>query len=111
MMEEEMVTFLEKNETGVTFGTQNPESFTKRARVNETPGDLNHQGHQMNLNQQNSAEKSHQKHQNNAPLPPEFPTKPCGNCGCNDYWLSMGNEWVCCRCHPEPKEKENDTHD
>jgi len=33
---------------------------------------------------------------------PDYPTDPCRNCDCPDYWLSPGNEWLCSRCHPEP---------
>lgn len=43
-------------------------------------------------------------------LPPEFPSKPCF-CGNSDFWLREQKgqpvEWVCCRCHPQPKEGKN----
>ena len=33
---------------------------------------------------------------------PAYPTEPC-RCGCGDYWLTGWNQWLCCRCHPEPQ--------
>ena len=34
---------------------------------------------------------------------PDYPTHPCHNCGCGDYWLTDWNEWLCSRCHPKPE--------
>ena len=34
---------------------------------------------------------------------PDYPIHPCHNCGCPDYWLTDWNQWLCCRCHPEPQ--------
>jgi len=34
---------------------------------------------------------------------PHYPTPPCPNCGCGDYWLTDWNEWLCSRCHPKPE--------
>lgn len=36
--------------------------------------------------------------------PPPKPDKPCYVCGSNDWWL-RDDEWLCNRCHPEPKGK------
>ena len=30
------------------------------------------------------------------------PNCPCWICGCDDWWLSPGREWLCNRCHPNP---------
>jgi len=45
--------------------------------------------------------------------PPNYPTSPCHVCGCGDYWLREASiwgrpEWLCDRCHPEPKDVIND---
>lgn len=32
---------------------------------------------------------------------PDYPTYPCHNCGCGDYWLTDWNQWLCSRCHPK----------
>ncbi len=39
---------------------------------------------------------------------PGYPTHPCPNCSCPDYWLREASlwgkaEWLCSRCHPKPK--------
>ena len=39
---------------------------------------------------------------------PDQPALPCHNCSCVDYWLREANqwgkaEWLCSRCHPQPK--------
>ena len=39
----------------------------------------------------------------------DYPTHPCSNCGCGDYWLRESSqwgpaEWLCSRCHPKPSE-------
>ena len=39
---------------------------------------------------------------------PDYPIAPCGVCGCGDYWLREASqdgkaEWLCCRCHLQPK--------
>lgn len=31
---------------------------------------------------------------------PDYPTAPCPNCGCGDYWLTDQGRWFCCRCYP-----------
>jgi len=33
---------------------------------------------------------------------PDYPTHPCTVCGCDDYWLTDRNTWLCSRCHPRP---------
>ena len=42
---------------------------------------------------------------------PEKPNRPCSNCKSNKWWLrdkGWGKpEWLCCRCHPEPKVRVN----
>jgi hypothetical protein len=40
-------------------------------------------------------------------LPPPHPIQPC-RCGCGDYWLREASqwgpaEWLCRKCHPEPR--------
>lgn len=30
------------------------------------------------------------------------PSSPCHNCHSNTWWL-RGNEWICGRCHPDPR--------
>ena len=34
----------------------------------------------------------------------DYPTHPCSNCGCGDYWLRKRGkaEWLCSCCHPDP---------
>lgn len=32
---------------------------------------------------------------------PLYPVGPCSNCGCTDFWLSPGHQWLCERCHPK----------
>jgi len=34
------------------------------------------------------------------------PQKPCPVCGGTAYWMNSAGRYVCCRCHPEPGEKE-----
>lgn len=38
---------------------------------------------------------------------PPKPTRPCWNCGTNEWWLrdkGIGkSEWLCARCRPNPK--------
>lgn len=34
---------------------------------------------------------------------PDYPTHPCHNCGCGDYWLTDWNGWLCSHCHPKPE--------
>ena len=41
---------------------------------------------------------------------PPYPMRPCFACGCRDYWLRKASrwgraEWLCSRCHPQPKLK------
>jgi putative DNA primase/helicase len=35
---------------------------------------------------------------------PLYPTAPC-QCGCKDFWLGPGNQWLCSQCHPKAKER------
>lgn len=40
-------------------------------------------------------------------LPPPYPPQPC-RCGCPDYWLREASqwgpaEWLCAKCHPQPR--------
>lgn len=44
--------------------------------------------------------------------PPVAPEKPvaatvmvrmCGACGGSDFWQRLTGEWVCQRCHPDPR--------
>lgn len=70
---------------------QFPESFPKRARVSESSGDL---VNKVNLINHDNLDGD--------TLPPEYPTHPCRNCGCGEYWLTDDNRWLCSRCHPKP---------
>lgn len=40
----------------------------------------------------------------------EKPNRLCSRCGSNDWWLRDSEhgpaEWLCNRCHPNPKEKD-----
>ena len=35
------------------------------------------------------------------------PTKPCGACGANDWWLTPDGAWLCSQCHPNPNPAAN----
>lgn len=44
-----------------------------------------------------------------APNKPK-PTRPCYNCGSNDWWFreTFGpGEWLCNKCHPNPSKEIN----
>ena len=41
---------------------------------------------------------------------PDYPHEACRACGSTDFWLREAGDhgsttWICCRCHPEPKER------
>ncbi len=95
-----------ENETSpkISFKGEVGEVHTTPARENKLDNNSYKEGVAITSPNLTLASKMGEVVNNNTP---DYPTHPCFNCRCGDYWLREAGqwgkaEWLCSRCHPKP---------
>ncbi len=80
----------------------NPLGVTLRGACEEELNAVSKDG-KVNKRKTKEVDQSDKVDRKSSDIIPDYPTRPCHNCGCGDYWLTDWNEWLCSRCHPKPE--------
>lgn len=100
-------------ERGITEGKSGSTRYWRGVVLLKAEGQQGQLGQEGQMGQEipgNLYMKENQENFSENPVPsrpdvptediPDYPCQPCLACGCDDYWLTDQNQWLCSQCHP-----------